>query len=129
MPIPRLETQQSVTVVSFDEGPLTLQEASLDELQEPMLNATLAEPPWLVVDLSNVEFFGSSFIELLFRIWKRIQHRAGRFALCGLSPYCQEVLSVTNLDTLWPNYPTREQAVVELSSRPQNGTPSTADAP
>jgi anti-anti-sigma factor len=129
MPVPRLETQQSVTVVGFDAGPLSLHEASIDELREPMLNAARAEPPLLVVDLTHVEFFGSSFIELLFRMWKRIQHRAGQFALCGLSPYCEEVLSVTNLDKLWPNYPTREQAVAALSGPRQNVTPIATDSP
>lgn len=114
MPTPRLIVQDGVTVVAFDAGPHTLDEVAIEEVRDTMLAACAAEPPRVVIDLSHVEFFGSTFIELLFRIWKRLQDRSGQFALCGLSPYCREVLSVTNLHKLWPTYESREEAVRTL---------------
>lgn len=71
----------------------------------------------LVIDLTNVNFFGSSFIEVMFRAYKRIQSRDdAKFALCGLTPYCREVLEITHLDTLWPIYDTRADAVAQLQT-------------
>jgi len=69
-----------------------------------------------VVDLSGVDFFGSSFIELLYRVWSRLHNRGGQFALCGLSPYCREVIEVTNLNTLWPLYASVDEAVAGVKA-------------
>jgi hypothetical protein len=33
-----------------------------------------------------------------------------------LNPYCREVLEVTHLDTLWPIYATRADAVDQVKS-------------
>jgi anti-anti-sigma factor len=71
-----------------------------------------ADPPLVVLDLSNTQFFGSSFIEILFRLWTKLQGReGGRFAICGLTPHCLDVLKITHLDTLWHLATTREEAV------------------
>jgi hypothetical protein len=40
----------------------------------------------------------------------------GGFAICGVTPYCQEVLKIAHLDTLWRLFPTRADAVGALSS-------------
>jgi len=114
MPSPRIDVQDGVTVVSFEAGPHTLDEVAIAESRDTMLASSQAEPPKVVIDLSEVEFFGSTFIEVLFRIWKRIQDRSGQFALCGTNPYCQEVLTVTNLQKLWQTYETRDDAVAAL---------------
>ncbi len=111
---PQTVVQDGVTVFQFGPGPHTFHEAQMAEVTEPMLSACLAEPPLVVVDLSEVEFFGSSFIELLFRMWKRLNERNGRFVLAGVSPYCGEVLAVTNLDKLWQSYGSRDEAVAAL---------------
>ncbi len=113
---PQTVMQDGVAVLQFGPGPHTFHESQIAEISEPMLAASQAEPPRLVVDLSQVEFFGSSFIELLFRLWKRLTDRHGRFVLAGVSPYCQEVLSVTNLDRLWQSYGTCEEAVAALKA-------------
>jgi hypothetical protein len=34
--------------------------------------------------------------------------------LCGVQPFCAEVIHVTRLDTLWESFPTREEAVAVL---------------
>ncbi|MGE0378991.1 MAG: STAS domain-containing protein [Planctomycetaceae bacterium] len=118
MPSPRLDVQDGVSVITFDAGPHTMDEAAIAEIRDAMLDSGAVDPPKLVVDLSQVDFFGSTFIELLFRIWKRLQDRSGQFAICGLSPYCREVLSVTNLHRLWQTYETRDEALKALRGTP-----------
>jgi anti-sigma B factor antagonist len=97
--------------------------AQIDETQVDLVNRRLLElasttdQPVFVLDLTHVEFFGSSFIEGIFRVWKRLQGRQGsKFAICGLRPYCREVLEITHLDRLWPLYATRDEALAQLQA-------------
>ena len=77
-----------------------------------------AEVPQVLLDLSGVKFFGSSFIEVLYRLWKQMESRQGRFVLSGLHPFCREVLQVTNLDKLWTIAPDRESGLALLRTGP-----------
>lgn len=109
--------QNGVTIIALSAEYAHLDEPVLEQVQEPILEAAGgAEPPLVVLDLSETKFFGSSFIEVLFRAWNRIGGRdGGRFAICGLTPYCAEVVQVTHLDRLWEIYETRDDAVRALS--------------
>ena len=71
--------------------------------------------PKVVIDLSYTKFFGSSFIEVLFRVWNRVNGAGGKFALAGLTSYCREVLEITHLDKLWPMLPNADEAVSAVS--------------
>jgi anti-anti-sigma regulatory factor len=65
-----------------------------------------------VLDLSHTKFFGSAFIEIMFRAWNRLGSRpGGSFAISGLTPYCSEVIATTHLDRLWPIFDTQDDAV------------------
>ena len=107
-----------ITVVVFRPSYSQLDESTIDLVNRKLVDlVTGLDSPSLVLDLTNVNFFGSSFIEAMFRVWKRLQSRPdGRFALCGLNPYCREVLEVTHLDKLWPMYSTQPEAVSQLQS-------------
>jgi anti-anti-sigma factor len=107
----------TVTVIEFGPKCKLLEEAMLDTISQEVLPAAQnASPPLVVIDLSQTEFFGSGFIEVLFRVWNRVQQKAGgKMCLCGLQPYCREVIEVTHLDKLWTLYPTRAEAVAALS--------------
>jgi anti-anti-sigma regulatory factor len=66
--------------------------------------------------MSSTEFFGSSFIEVLFRVWKRLTSNPGaHLGICAMQPYCREVLHVTHLDTLWQIYDTYQAASDEFN--------------
>jgi anti-sigma B factor antagonist len=79
-----------------------------------LTQATSAVPPRLVVDMSQTDFIGSTFIELLVRTWKRVTERHGTMVLCGLQPFCAEVLRATRLETVWTCYAARNEAVEAL---------------
>ncbi len=97
----------------------SLDERGLDDLKQVILDiAQSADPPRVVLDLSHTKFFGSSFIEILFRAWSRLNARdGGRFSVSGLSSYCAEVIEVTHLDRLWEVFPTLDEAVEALTVR------------
>ena len=110
-----------VTVICLDPSHDSLTEETIRKFGQLLLTqAARAEPPILVVDLAETEYIGSSFLELLLRTWKRLKERKGTLALCRVRPFCLEVLEHTRLDTLWPAYSTRGEAVTALAI-PTNG--------
>src|SRR5262245_17281293 len=124
-PVPTISVDRGVSVVAFGKDCENLGEVKLDLLRDGLLKlGEQASPPLVVIDLSQVKFFGSSFIEILFGLWNKLDSRkegGARLVLCGLTPYCAEVLSVTHLDSLWPTYPDRRAAVEQLlaSAKPK----------
>lgn len=112
---PTVETQDGVTVIHLGREYESLDESLLEELRAAILDvAETADPPKVVLDLAHTKFFGSAFIEVMFRAWKRVDARGGTFALSGLTRYCAEIVEVTHLDRLWKVYATRDMAVAAL---------------
>ncbi|GIX03316.1 MAG: hypothetical protein KatS3mg113_0322 [Planctomycetaceae bacterium] len=107
-----------VTVIRLEAPCRLIEEPLIESLQDELLGlAQNLYPPVVVLDLSLVEFFSSSFIEVLFRVWNRLQqHPDGKMVLASVHPYCREVLEVTHLDKLWPIYHTANEAVKTLAS-------------
>jgi len=114
--------EAGVTIIHLGPSYNSLDDEAMMEFGGALLaEATHADPPRLVVDLSQTEYIGSSFLELLVRAWKRIKARDGALALCEARPFCLEVLEHTRLNRLWPAYSTREEAVAALSIHPNGG--------
>jgi anti-anti-sigma factor len=88
-------------------------EQSADIVMEPLREQ---EVPMVVVDLSEVNYFGSVFLALLLRCHKLVKSSGGELVLCGASTMASELLRVTALDTLWAIYDTREEALSALAS-------------
>lgn len=113
---PDVRKHGDVTVITFGPQFETLDEFTLDQVRDFVLDAAkAADPPKVVIDLTHTKFFGSSFIEVLFRIWNRVNAAGGKFALAGLTSYCREVLEITHLDKLWPMLPNENEAVSAIA--------------
>ena len=113
-----VETREgAVTVVSLGPDCKRIDETNLSELSERLLELVQkASPALIVLDLSSTEFFGSSFLEVLFRIWKTLRKDArARFAISGPQSYCREVLTITRLDSLWEIYDSSTAAAAALN--------------
>jgi anti-anti-sigma factor len=107
----------SVTVIDLGHDYKQIGESQLDAIRGRLLElAQTVDPPLVVIDLTGITFFGSSFIELMFRLGNRLRLRQGRLALCGLDPYCAEVLNITRVDRLWPTFADRAAAVAALQT-------------
>jgi anti-sigma B factor antagonist len=114
---PVVEKQDDVTVIRLGPEYENLDETVLDELRAVILDvAETASPPKVVLDLSHTKFFGSSFIEIMFRAWNRLNARGGTFALSGLTTYCAEIVEITHLDRLWGVHSDRDAAVAALQA-------------
>ncbi len=78
--------------------------ALLDQFEKSDLNSA-------VVDLRNSPYFGTSMLQVMTAIWKRVRARGGKMAVCGLSDTGLEILQVTRFDTLWPICTSQEEAL------------------
>jgi len=107
--------EQDVTVVDLDQAYDALDTQGIQRIESLLITkVATAEPPRVVIDMSHTEYIGSRFIEVLFRTWKQIRERQGQMALCGLSPFCKDVLTAARLDKIWPIHATRAEAVAEV---------------
>jgi anti-sigma B factor antagonist len=107
-----------VTIVSFGEEFEHLGEDVMPTIASTVDEAAQATVPKVLLDMSSVKFFGSSYIEVLYRLWKQMESRGGRFVITGLHPYCREVLQVTNLDKIWTIVADRDAGLATLRSIP-----------
>ena len=115
---PAITKQKDVTVISLGPEFESLDDAGIDEVKDVLLEAAQsADPPRVVLDMPHTQFFGSAFIEVLFRAWNRLNARSGKFAVSGLTPYCAEVIDVTHLDRLWDFFQTCDEAVAALAEK------------
>lgn len=114
-PGPIVTRNRDVTVVTLGPEYEKIEDALLGDLQPKLLEITdEAEPPLVALDLSHTDFFGSSFIEVMFRVHNRLKDRDGHFAVCCLQPYCREVIEITHLDRVWTIKLTLEEAIDAL---------------
>ncbi|HAA61101.1 MAG TPA: hypothetical protein DCE39_09220 [Planctomycetaceae bacterium] len=113
----QITVENDITVVTFGPALKHLDDTAVIECQDLLLaTAQDASPPHVLFDLTNVHLFGSTFIEVIFRVWHRLNAEPdGRFGICGLSDYCLEVLKITHLDQLWKIYPSSSEAVAQLA--------------
>lgn len=113
---PKILMDGDITIVDFTEELQHVGEDVIPAVSRVVHEAGEAPVPKVLLDLKYVQFFGSSFIEILYRLWQQMETREGRFVICGLRPQCLEVLQVTNLDKLWTLCPDRAAGLVLLRS-------------
>jgi len=90
----------------------TMIEQAAQLVLAPMKDDT---PPGVIFDLSQVNYFGSLFITFLLRCHLLLKKQGdGEVVLAGVSNRVRELLRMTNLDTLWALYDTREEALEAL---------------
>lgn len=112
----RTEQVGSVTVATIGPEFETIDEPALERLASFLLSLTENKDlKKLVIDLSETTFFGSGLLAIILRVYSRLSARGGQMALCGLRPHCRQVLETTRLDTLWPVYATRAEAVQQVA--------------
>ncbi len=113
--------------LTIDEGPewlfLRLTRAEVDSVPEPPLSATvwnesrLRNRKRLVFELDHGTLLTSFLVGQLVLLHKRAEIEGGVFRVCDLSEHACSTLSRMRMADRFPNYRTREDAV--LGRRPQ----------
>jgi anti-anti-sigma factor len=92
--------------------PESLDSEEFDALNESMLRTVeeKAADRW-VLDLSSVNYMGSSVLGLMINFRQHIKSGGGRLALCGLSPRLMQIFHTCCLERLFTITKTRHDAV------------------
>lgn len=83
---------------------------------EEQLDAPSTEQ--VIVDLGEITYFGSTVLEWITQLWKRVKNKGGRLAVVRPSKIGREVLNVARLERLLGIFDTRDQAFIWLA-KPQ----------
>ncbi len=111
----RIERHGDIAVIIPSPEVESMHETEI-QLAAKMVLAPLKEDPpaGLVIDLSQVNYFGSVFISFLLRCHMLVKPHGSEVVLAGASERIRELLHMTALDTLWALYATRAEALEAL---------------
>lgn len=115
----RSSRHDGITIIEMDEAYNALDEEPIEALAALLLSEAQQTPgpPLLLLDFSKTVYMGSRVLEVLFRTWKRLKDRHGRMVLCGVQPFCGEVLQITHLDRIWEILPDRQAGLDALQAK------------
>jgi anti-anti-sigma factor len=113
----KVTNTQSASVIDLA-LPESLDSEEFDRLNESMLSAVdgKSSGKW-VLDLSAVDYMGSSVLGLMINVRQHIKTAGGRLALCGLSPRLTQIFHTCCLEKLFTIAKTRDEALRALGAR------------
>lgn len=92
----------------------------IDLHNSPQLRKTLQEvikqdTANLLIDLEAVSYMDSSGLATLVEVFQHIQKLGKKLALFSLQDTVKNIFSITRLDEIFPIYPSRKEALKELT--------------
>jgi anti-anti-sigma factor len=113
----RVERHGDIAVIIPSPEVESMHENLIQQAAQMVLAPLKEDPPaGLVIDLSQVNYFGSVFISFLLRCHMLVKKHGSEVVLAGASERIRELLHLTALDTLWALYATRAEAIQALGS-------------
>lgn len=79
------------------------------------------QPRRVLVDLTPLDYMGSSLVALLVRCWKEARPQIQQFVVVSDSEVVREVLNLSGLAKMWEVVETREQALDALGVAERSG--------
>ena len=89
--------------------------SELNQVQEQVDSPATEQ---VIVDLGEIPYFGSTVLEWMAQLWKRVKVKGGRLAVVRPSNIGREVLAAARLERLWGIFTTRDEALMWLA-KPQ----------
>ena len=110
-----IERHGEVAVVTPSAKVEEMHETMIEQAARMVIQSLKADPPaGIVVDLSQVTYFGSVFVSFLLRCHSQARKHGSEIVLAGASEPARELLKLLDLETLWAIYDTRKEAIEAL---------------
>ena len=115
----------SFNIEKYGDIAIVVPSSTVEKMPEELMSAAThlvlepldkMRPSGLIFDLGGIEFVGSMFLGFLLRCHKRVKHHGCEVVICDPSKSARELLHITALDTLWPIYNNRQEAISALNS-------------
>jgi anti-anti-sigma factor len=112
----KIERHGDIAIITPSPEVEKLPDTLMEQAAQLVLAPLSSDPPeGLVFDLSQVDYVGSVFLSFLLRCHKRVKVHGCEVYVAGASAKTRELLHMTALDTLWPLYDSRAEAITALS--------------
>jgi anti-sigma B factor antagonist len=112
----RIERHGEIAVVTPSPKVEEMHEALIEQAAKLVVNSLREDPPaGIVVDLGQVNYFGSVFVSFLLRCHMLAKKQGSEVVLAGASEPARELLHLLDLQTIWALYKTRQEAIEALS--------------
>lgn len=112
------------TLVVLPQGPALQFQHNEVHLESNALLRVVDEPVFknVVIDLHCVDYVDSLIISSILRCLTKIKQRGGKSVFCRASENMRSLLKSIQLGRLWPEFPTREDAMAHIggSASPAN---------
>jgi len=84
---------------------------SADVLRKPLEEVAAEQRPLIVLDLSDLDFIGSTGLAMLVFGYLRSRRHNGRVCVAAPQPIVRDIMTKTRLDTLLPVYDGVDEAL------------------
>lgn len=112
----KIERHGEIAIVVPSAKVEEMHEALIEQAARMVVQALREDPPaGIVVDLSQVNYFGSVFVSFLLRCHSLAKKNGTEIVLAGPSEPARELLHLLDLETLWAIYNDRQEAVEALA--------------
>jgi anti-anti-sigma factor len=112
----RVERHGDIAVITPSPEVESMHESLIQQAAQMVLAPLKEDPPaGIVIDLSQVSYFGSVFLSFLLRCHMLAKKHGCEVVLAGTTERTRELLHLTALDTLWAIYQTRAEAIEALA--------------
>src|ERR1043166_7975027 len=111
----RIERHGEIAVVTPSSKVEEMHETMIEQAARLVVQSLRQDlPAGIVVDLSQINYFGSVFVSFLLRCHHLAKTRGSEIVLAGASEPARELLHLLDLQTIWALYPTRQDALNAL---------------
>jgi anti-anti-sigma factor len=106
-------------VVEFFQPMATCRWSEIEQIGDELKSeiGSLSNPVFLL-DLSRLDFMGSSIVALIVRLWKSTQELGGGMVVVNSNAMIKEVLEIAGLTRVWTIVESRDQAEKMLANPP-----------
>lgn len=112
----QIERHGEIAVVIPSPTVEEMHETAIEQAAKMVINSLKEDPPaGIVVDLSQVDYFGSVFVSFLLRCHMLAKRNGTEIVIAEASAKAQELLHILDLKTLWAIYDSRREAIEALS--------------
>ncbi len=106
-----IERHGEIAVVTPSAKVEEMHETMIEQAARMVIQSLKSDPPaGIVVDLSQVTYFGSVFVSFLLRCHSQARKHGSEIVLAGASEPARELLKLLDLETLWAIYDTRQES-------------------
>jgi anti-sigma B factor antagonist len=111
----KIDRHGEIAVVTPSAKVEEMHETMIEQAARMVIQSLKADPPeGIVVDLGEVNYFGSVFVSFLLRCHSLARKLGTEIVLAGASEPARELLKLLDLETLWAIYDTRQEALDAL---------------